>query len=137
MITHVQLASGNVAVNTTVRGGLITHRLRVDVPGAQQHVRVRIELRTRSRPWVVNVSAEVPECLRHRYEDGSLCMWWQRHAADRRWVLGDGLEALIHYIEIHLHQEACCRAGLPWPGEQAPGEHPRPRGCATCGGDGP
>jgi hypothetical protein len=137
MITNVRLANRTVAVDTTASAGLIIHRLRVDTPGGEPGVPVRIELRTRSRPWRPKVFAAVPECLRHRYEDSSLCIWWQSHSAARRWVLGDGLQALVHYVEIHLHQEACCRAGLPWPGEQAPGEHPRKRRCSTCGGDGP
>jgi hypothetical protein len=137
MITHIQLRSRTVAVDTTARAGLITHRVHIDIPGGQARVPVLVELRTRSRPWLPKVFATVPECLRHRYEDGSLCMWWQHHPAERRWLLQDGLAALMHYIEIHLHQEACCRAGLEWPGEQAPGEHPRKRGCTTCAGDGP
>jgi hypothetical protein len=137
MITYLRLATRTIAVSTTTSAGLITHRVHVDVPGSELDVPVRIELRTRSLPWRTKVFAVVPECLRHRYEDGSLCMWWQRHPAARRWVLGDGLEPLIHYVEIHLHQEACCRAGLPWPGEQAPGEHPRRQDCSACGGDGP
>jgi hypothetical protein len=55
---------------------------------------------------------------------------------ERRWMMSDGLAPLVHYIEAHLHQEACCRAGEPWPGEEAPGSHGRERECATCGGVG-
>jgi len=98
---------------------------------------LRIELRSRTRPWRPRVVADVPECLRHRYADGALCMWWEAHPNARRWMVSDGLVALVHYVEAHLHQEACCRAGLPWPGEEAPGSHGRKGKCATCGGVGP
>jgi hypothetical protein len=131
------LGDRRVPVTISTKAGRITYRLRIDVPATDLQVPVRIELLTRSRPWRPSVFATAPECLRHRYRDGSLCMWWNGHSNTRRWILSDGLAALVHYVEIHLYQEACCRAGEPWPGEAAPGRHDRKTACATCGGNGP
>jgi hypothetical protein len=133
----LRLGDRRIPLRTRVEAGRITHRLVVDVPGADLQASARIELETRTRPWRPKVFVDVPECLRHRYGDRALCMWWEHHPHARRWVMSDGLEALVHYIEAHLHQEACCRAGLPWPGEEAPGSHGRKCTCSTCGGNGP
>lgn len=40
------------------------------------------------------------------------------------------------HIARHLFQEAVCRTGDSWPGEESPGCHPRPASCTTCGGEG-
>lgn len=118
--------------------GHITVRLDLPAPGLDAPARVKIDFQTRHRPWHPRVFAEqAPVCLRHRFNDGSLCMWWSRHPQSRRWVGADGLVALVHYIQMHLFQEACCRAGMPWPGEEAPGRHSRKRHCPSCGGLGP
>lgn len=66
----------------------------------------------------------------HRYRDGELCMWFPGDPAERRWVLDDGLLALIAQIQVHLFKEAWWRetaaAGDPeWLGDEAPhGEAP-------------
>jgi hypothetical protein len=119
------------------RPGRIAYRLTVDAPGVESPVPVRIEIKTATRPWRPRVYVRAPECLRHRYNDGALCMWRELDSNEHRWVLSDGIEALVHHIRRHLHQEAACRAGLAWPGAEAPGEHPRPTSCVTCGGHGP
>jgi hypothetical protein len=133
----VALGDRRIPLRISTAAGVITYRFAVDVPGTDTRAPVRVELSTRSRPWRPKVFASVPVCLRHRYEDGSLCMWWERHPNERRWMMSDGLAPLVHYIEAHLHQEACCRAGERWPGEEAPGSHGRKRACATCRGVGP
>ena len=106
--------------------GRLVYRFEAEVPGAGPSVSVRIELRTQERPWRAAVFVNAPECKRHRYGDGSLCMWWAGHPKSKRWVLADGLGVLVQYMRKHLFQEACCRAGLPWLGEEAPGEHRQP-----------
>lgn len=118
------------------RRGQISYALRVPVPTIAERIPVRIELRTQSVPWRPRAFARAPECLRHRFADDSLCMWLESDGNDRRWMLSDGIEALVQHIRRHLYQEACCRAGEDWPGEQAPGAHPRPSRCRTCGGAG-
>ena len=132
----MQLGHTSPPVSVQTGAGRIVYRLIVDVPATALRAPVRIELSTRTRPWRPRVVAVVPECLRHRYGDGSLCMWWERDPNERRWMMSDGLAALIHYVQVHLYQEACCRAGESWPGEEAPGLHVRKRSCATCGGSG-
>src|SRR3954447_12726825 len=134
----IELAGEKVPVLFSAKGGVLTYQLSTTVPEVELPVRLRIELLTRRRPWRPAVFASgVAECLRHRYSDGSLCMWWEAHPNARRWVPSDGVPALVHYAQVHLFQEACCRASLPWPGEEAPGEHPRRRRCTTCEGIGP
>jgi hypothetical protein len=134
----IEVAGEKVPVWFSARRGRLVYRLNTIVPEVGVPVDLRIELRTSRKPWrpAVYVTG-VPECLRHRYTDKSLCMWWEGHANSRRWMLSDGLAALVHYVQAHLFQEACCRSGLPWPGDQAPGKHPRPHDCPTCGGVGP
>lgn len=117
--------------------GRITYRLTVPVPAVEDPVPTRIELRHQSRAWQSTVHVDVPECLRHRYADGALCMWFQADPISNRWEFRDGIPALVDHIRRHLFQEACCRAGQDWPGEEAPGEHYRPERCRTCGGEGP
>jgi len=135
--TSVLIDGKRVPITTRARAGRITYRVEVPVPAVAETASARIELRTKSKPWRPSVFATAPECLRHRYSNGALCMWWERDPNARRWMLLDGIPALVHHARRHLYQEACCRAGEPWPGEQAPGDHPRPNRCVTCGGDGP
>jgi hypothetical protein len=134
----LRVAGELLPVRFSSKRGRLTYRLRVPVQGLDERFAVRVRLLTHRLPWRVEVFADdAPVCTRHRFRDGALCMWWERHPISRRWVLSDGLPALVHYVQIHLFQEACCRAGLPWPGEQAPGEHPRKRSCPSCQGEGP
>lgn len=77
-----------------------------------------------------------PDCRRHRWPDHSLCMWLESDGPDRKWTVDDGLDALAVHVARHLFQEAVCRAGDSWPGEESPGEHPRRPDCRTCGGEG-
>ncbi|MEV4420176.1 hypothetical protein AB0L40_09405 [Patulibacter sp. NPDC049589] len=71
-----------------------------------------------------------PACLRHRYADGSLCLWWGRDDEARRWVTRDGLYALVQLATEHVYCEALCREGEAWPKAEAPTRH-RPR-CPAC-----
>ena len=137
MNTSVLIHGEQIPIAMRTRAGRITYLVDVPVPAVAALVPVRIELRTETKPWRPSVFAKAPECLRHRYESGALCMWWEQDSNARRWMLLDGITALIHHARRHLYQEACCRAGEPWPGEQAPGDHPRPKRCSTCGGEGP
>jgi hypothetical protein len=137
MSTALRIDGQPVALHVRPAAGRLTYRLRVPVPTIAQPVAVRIELRTRSKPWRPRVYATAPVCLRHRFHDDALCMWFERDPNDRRWLMSDGIEALLQHTRRHLFQEACCRAGEDWPGEQAPGDHRRPRDCPTCGGEGP
>lgn len=133
----MRVGDERIPVRFSHRLGRLIYRLQTDIPVTSSPVSVKIELRTQRRPWCAAVFVDAPECKRHRFDDDSLCMWWAPHPKSRRWVLPDGLSLLAQYARRHLFQEACCRAGLPWPGEEAPGDHPRPSQCRTCGGVGP
>lgn len=137
-MSTIVIAGERIPVRFSAKAGRLTYRLTTTVLEVGAEVRLRIELRTMRRPWRVAVYVTgVPVCLRHRYREGSLCMWWELHPNARRRVMSDGLEALVQYARSHLFQEACCRTGLEWPGEEAPGQHPRRPNCPTCGGVGP
>lgn len=75
-------------------------------------------------------------CLRHRWPDGSLCMWLDSDPPEMRWVAADGFLALVGHIEQHAWCEAVCRTGQPWPKPESPGSHPRKADCASCLGRG-
>lgn len=137
MTSSLLVDGERVAMHVRPAAGRITYRMRVPVPAIAQRVAVRIVLHTRSRPWRPRVYAVVPPCRRHRFGDDGLCMWFEADPNSRRWLMSDGIDALVHHTRRHLYQEACCRAGEDWPGEQAPGDHARPRDCPTCGGEGP
>jgi hypothetical protein len=77
-----------------------------------------------------------PPCLRHRWSDGSLCMWDPQGPPSERWQIADGLSELAEHVRIHIHCEGQCRAGNPWPKEEMAGEHPRKRDCPACRGRG-
>jgi hypothetical protein len=133
------LTVGHDAVRYSVhsRAGRITYLMTISAPGVLEPVPLRIVMDTRRRPWRPRVFAQAPECLRHRYRDRSLCTWFEPDPNSMRWVMSDGLPALVHLAQVHLYKEARCRAGEPWLGEESRGAHPRKPACRTCGGEGP
>lgn len=114
------------------------YSFRLSVPGTGEAARIAARISLEKDKTVVVVhAADVHECLRHRYADGSLCMWFEPDGPECRWVASDGLDALVAHIGRHLFQEAVCRVGDSWPGDESPvGSHPRPSRCKTCGGEG-
>jgi hypothetical protein len=119
------------------RRGRVIYASDVPVPAVNVRIPVRIDMATGGGRWRPSVTARAPECLRHRFDDGTLCLWFDPDGDRHRWTISDGVEALVHHVRRHLFQEACCRAGEPWPGAESPGAHPRPTACRTCGGEGP
>lgn len=107
------------------------------VPATAEQVTViaRIAIQSEGMRAVVHVK-DAPDCQRHRFSDHSLCMWFDPDAPDQKWTMADGLDQLAAHVARHLFQEAVCRAGDSWPGAESPGGHPRPKACATCGGEG-
>lgn len=73
------------------------------------------------------VLADGPGDSKHRYSDGSLCMWYPSDPPENRWILEDGLLALIGHAILHLFREAWWRETEEWLGPEAPHE---PRGKA-------
>lgn len=112
------------------------YRFPIDVPVTDERRRVTVvieSVRTADHP-VVHMDG--PVCLRHRFAGGSLCMWLNSDPQDQCWVADDGLYALAAHVREHAWCEAACRNGKPWPKEQAPGDHPRKKGCPSCSGHG-
>lgn len=113
----------------------------IQVPGTGESVQINArilppDLRHPERPDAT-VHMKGPACWRHRYpESRALCMWYPADGPENRWTVADGVDMLGTYIQQHLFQEAVCRGGDPWPGLESPGQHPRPKGCPTCGGHG-
>lgn len=114
---------------------VVTYSFSIEVP-VHHDERSLIVVVGESVPREANVKIDGPVCTRHRFLDTSLCMWWGQDTEAAQWRIEDGLLALIGHIKLHAWCEADCRAGRPWPKEEAPGEHPRPRDCPTCGGIG-
>lgn len=80
---------------------------------------MRIEFRsTASR--IPRVYVDGPADSPHRYDDGSLCMWYPRDPLERRWVFDDGLLALLGQIAAHLVKEHLWRETRRWPGDEVP-----------------
>lgn len=83
---YIEIAGQNVPVSFSASAGRLIYCLSTTNP-EMQPVRLRIALLTRRPPWRVAVSVRgVPECLRHRYADDSLCLWWESHPNARRWM---------------------------------------------------
>lgn len=117
------------------RGAVVVYRFPIEVPVSYDERQVTAVVGD-SVPREAYVQIDGPICARHRFRDNSLCMWWGDDLTEARWGIGDGLLALVAHTKHHAWCEAHCRAGQPWPKEEAPGEHPRPRHCPTCGGVG-
>jgi len=112
-------------------GPLLRYRFVIDVPAYDDERLVTVEFADSSRP---HVYIDGPVCVRHRYNDGSVCMWFASDPPERRWVATDGLLELARHAAEHAYCEAECRAGRAWPKAEAPGDHPRPSSCPTCHG---
>jgi hypothetical protein len=108
----------------------LTYRFAIDVPVHDERRLVTAifdTYRVDPRVWV-----DGPICRRHRGDDNSLCMWFERDRPDHRWIPDDGLLSLAVHVEEHTYCEAECRAGNPWPKKESPGRHPRPAKCPCC-----
>lgn len=115
-----------------------TFNLPVYGTGEEVTVNMRVVSRPDKLPGLPDAIVKIdgPDCRRHRYPDGALCMWHPTDDINHRWVGADGLDALATHIARHLSQEAACRAGDRWPGLEAIRVHDRPTSCTTCGGIG-
>ena len=65
------------------------------------------------------VFADGPTDSPHRYDDtGSLCLWYPKDPASRRWVFGDGLLDLVDLAVAHLFREGWWRETKDWLGDE-------------------
>lgn len=123
-----------MTVEREFANGTLSYRFAVGVPASSEERLLRAEfVAGAANPAVF---ADGPRCLRHRWSNDSLCMWDPVASASERWVCGDGLPALATHARLHLHCEAECRAGRPWPKAEMAGEHPRKPQCPSCRGRG-
>lgn len=81
--------------------------------------RVRIEF-DRHGSTVPRVFVDGPIDFPHRYENGSLCMWYPPDPPHLRWSLSDGGAALVGCIALHLLREQWWRDTGEWVGPEAP-----------------
>lgn len=106
-------------------GGGYTVHVDVDIPGYDPR-RLTIVFDRENRA-VPRVFADGPSKSKHRYPDGSLCMWYPSDPDDKRWVRDDGLVALIGLAILHLFREAWWRETGHWLGPEAPHEDSKPK----------
>jgi hypothetical protein len=99
------------------RGGFAV--LFIVTPRGVPHRTVRIEF-ARGSPEVPRVFSDGPSDSPHRYDDGTLCMWYPRDPAELRWTRRDGTAALIGSIILHLLREQWWRETGEWAGPEAP-----------------
>jgi hypothetical protein len=94
--------------------------LTIDVPFYETRA-VTIRFNTRgATPYVlVDGPCESP----HRYDDGTLCMWFPADSTDHVWSFHDGLLDLLDTIVGHLFREAWWRETGEWLGPEVP-HHP-------------
>ncbi len=75
------------------RHGGVRYRWSVTPPGCERRqVRIDFPITSSRHP---RVYVDGPTDSPHRYDDGSLCMWYPRDPLERRWVFDDGLMALL------------------------------------------
>jgi hypothetical protein len=80
--------------------------------------RVTIDFDARYTAAGVRVFADGPTRSRHRYEDGSLCMWHPGDPPELRWTPEDSLVDLIEVVRRHLFREAYWRETGRWLGPE-------------------
>jgi hypothetical protein len=108
------------------------YRFPIDTPVHDEQRLVTVTFHSVRSPSTPIVNIDGPVCLRHRWKDGSLCMWFDQDPDAERWVVRDGLAGLMDHATEHAYCEAECRAGRPWPKPESPGEHPRKPDCPSC-----
>lgn len=114
---------GVYAVSTRINRADRRHRggfqveFRLTVPGLPTR-RVRLVFAgIGSAPFVY---ADGPVESRHRYSDGSLCMWYPHDPENARWTRRDGAAALLGHITAHLLREEWWRKTGEWVGHEVP-----------------
>lgn len=99
-------------------GGLegFIYRLTVDVPTYER--RKLTIVFPRRYPRSPRIFADGPIVNRHRFDDGSLCMWYWRDPPDLRWTFDQGLLDLVNHAILHLFKEAWFLDTGEWLGDE-------------------
>jgi hypothetical protein len=111
-------------VHDTAGSARLRYRFDIDdvpVDDELRHVTVEIP---GHHGLAASVFIDGPACLRHRYVDGSLCLWYVHDPPAAKWLVSDGLLALIELIRDHAFCEARCRDGADWLKPESRGDHP-------------
>lgn len=92
------------------------YKLAITVPSyGTHHVCLNIFSNEHTYP---SVKVDGPSESPHRYDDGSLCMWYPWDPIDMRWTFRDGLLQLLVLIQAHLFREAWWREKQEWLGPE-------------------
>lgn len=95
------------------------YTLEVEVPSfGTERIEIRFAKTAPETPAVRVLDA--PANSPHRYDDGTLCMWYPLDDEESRWVFEDGLLSLIGLTIAHLFREAYWRETNEWLGPEAP-----------------
>lgn len=116
----VRAAFQNLSIDETGRSAKheVIYRLTLPIEGYESR-RVTIRVRNAYRPYP-RVFADGPTASPHRYDDGSLCMWYWRDPPESTWLPAHGLLALVRLAQLHLFREAWWREKGQWLGPEAP-----------------
>lgn len=69
------------------------------------------------QPEIPRVFVDGPDESPHRYDDGSLCMWYPQDPPEARWQPENGPAVLLGHIAAHLIKEQWYRRTGEWPGD--------------------
>ena len=107
-----------------LRGGLGQHQ---ELTGFVYRVTVEIPtygprqltiMFPRRYPKSPRVFADGPFLGRHRFGDGSLCIWYWRDPPEWKWIFEQGLLTLINHAILHLFKEAWFTDTGEWLGDE-------------------
>jgi hypothetical protein len=98
------------------RGGF-TYTVIVDVPFYATRV---VTIRFKSRSTTPYVTVDGPSDSPHRYDDGTLCMWFPGDPDENVWTFDRGLLDLLDTVVAHLFREAWWRETGEWLGSEIP-----------------
>lgn len=139
VIGQIQFEAGarkaGIDFKRSVAGPTVLYEFEVDIEGTTDTVGVIVEFGPDNSDYPA-IRVDGRECLRHRWADGTVCVWDPRDPVERRWVLADGFEELRNQIRLHVFSEEECRRGHQWPKPESDGLHPRKAACSTCRGEG-
>ncbi len=108
------------------RGGFI-YTVTINVPFYEPR---SVTIRFRSRSKLPYVTVDGPPDSPHRFDDGTLCMWFPGDPAENVWTFDRGLLDLLDTIVGHLFREAWWRETGEWLGPEVPHRPTHARGAA-------
>lgn len=124
LVTDLRTVGTGVTVvpPSRARGGGFAIRATLTPDGlALQQVTIEFSANSPDVPHVMTQGPGSP----HRYNDGSLCIWYPYDPPEQRWTWRDGGAALAGHICAHLIREAWWRQTGEWAGDEVP--HPEPQ----------